>query len=94
MKPEDLGTYYESILTKDVRKESGIYYTPPLIVDDMVENSVGALLKDNTPIDAAKIKIVDPACGSGIFLLSAYQFLLDWYEKHCGKLTSATGRKF
>jgi type I restriction-modification system DNA methylase subunit len=32
-----------------------------------------------TPADAAKLKIVDPACGSGTFLLGAYQFLLDWH---------------
>jgi hypothetical protein len=33
MRPEDIGTYYESILDKEVRKEGGIYYTPPYIVD-------------------------------------------------------------
>ena len=47
MRPEALGTYYESILDKEVRKEGGIYYTPSLIVDYMVENSLGALLKHN-----------------------------------------------
>ncbi|MCZ2122607.1 MAG: type I restriction enzyme HsdR N-terminal domain-containing protein, partial [Anaerolineales bacterium] len=35
--------------------------------------------KSLTPTDAAKLKIVDPACGSGTFLLGAYQFLLDWH---------------
>ena len=33
MKPEDIGTYYESILDKEVRKVGGVYYTPPLIVE-------------------------------------------------------------
>jgi type I restriction-modification system DNA methylase subunit len=93
MKPEDLGTYYESILDKEVRKEGGIYYTPPLIVEYMVANSLGELLKGKTPNEAAKIKIVDPACGGGVFLLGAYQFLLDWHEKHFGKLTLAQRRK-
>ena len=32
-----------------------------------------------TPKEAAKLKIVDPACGSGTFLLGAYDFLLDWH---------------
>ncbi len=32
-----------------------------------------------TPKEAAKLKILDPACGSGSFLIGAYQFLLDWY---------------
>ena len=89
MRPEEIGTYYESILEREVRKEGGIYYTPPSIVDYMVANTVGELLKDKTPEEAAKIKIVDPACGGGIFLLGAYQYLLDWHEKHFGKLTLA-----
>ena len=87
MRPEDLGTYYESILNKEVRREGGVYYTPSLIVDYIVEHSVGELLKDKIPEDAAKIRIVDPACGGGVFLLGAYQYLLDWHAKHTGKLT-------
>ena len=89
MQWENRGTHYESILDKEVRKAGGIYYTPQSIVDYMVENSLGELLKDKTPADVAKIKIVDPACGAGIFLLDAYQYLLDWYEKHFGILTLA-----
>ena len=46
MKPEYLGAYYESILDKEVRKEAGIYYTPPLIVEYMVAESVSGLMKD------------------------------------------------
>jgi type I restriction-modification system DNA methylase subunit len=34
-----------------------------------------------TPKDVSKIKILDPACGSGSFLLGAYQYLLDWHLK-------------
>ena len=33
MRPEELGKYYESILDRELRREQGIYYTPPLIVD-------------------------------------------------------------
>jgi len=32
-----------------------------------------------TPKEAARLKILDPACGSGTFLLGAYQYLLDWH---------------
>ncbi|MCC6125699.1 MAG: N-6 DNA methylase [Pirellulales bacterium] len=34
-----------------------------------------------TPIQAAKLKILDPACGSGSFLIGAYAFLLDWHRE-------------
>ena len=87
MKPEDLGTYYESILDKEARKGGGVYYTPPFIVDYMVENSLGTLLEGKTVDEVAAIKIVDPSCGAGVFLLGVYQFLLDWHEKHFGNLT-------
>ena len=93
MKPDELGKYYESILDKEVRKESGIYYTPQYIVDYIVENTVGKFLKGKTPEEAAKITIVDPACGAGVFLLGAYQFLRNWHEKHFGKLTLTMRRK-
>jgi type I restriction-modification system DNA methylase subunit len=83
MKMDDLATYYESILDREVRKEGGIYYTPPLIVDYMVENSLGAILKNKTPVEAAKIRIVDPACGGGVFLMGGYQFLLDRTRHQC-----------
>ncbi|MCK9419090.1 MAG: Eco57I restriction-modification methylase domain-containing protein [Nitrospirae bacterium] len=33
-----------------------------------------------TPKEASKLKILDPACGSGSFLLGAYQYLLDWHR--------------
>jgi len=36
MRPEDIGTYYESILDKEVRKEGRIYYTLPYIVNDEI----------------------------------------------------------
>ncbi|MHA1279709.1 MAG: Eco57I restriction-modification methylase domain-containing protein, partial [Candidatus Helarchaeota archaeon] len=48
----------------------------------IVKNTVGELLKGKTPREAANIKIVDPACGSGSFLLGAFQYLMDWHEKY------------
>lgn len=93
---EILGQVYERFLGKvirltagghakveekpEVRKAGGVYYTPTYIVEYIVKNTVGELLKDKTPADLflEPIRIVDPACGSGSFLLGAYQFLLDW----------------
>jgi type I restriction-modification system DNA methylase subunit len=64
----------------EVRKAGGVYYTPQYIVDYIVAKTVGKLLEGKTPDEAAQLKIVDPACGSGSFLLGAYQYLLDWHE--------------
>ena len=92
-----LGSVYERFLGKvitltaghrakveekpEVRKAGGVYYTPTYIVDYIVQQTVGKLLENKTPKEAAKLTILDPACGSGSFLLGAYQFLLDWHLK-------------
>jgi type I restriction-modification system DNA methylase subunit len=65
----------------EVRKAGGVYYTPTYIVDYIVQNTVGKLLVGKTPKDVAKLKILDPACGSGTFPLGAYQYLLNWHLK-------------
>ena len=65
----------------EVRKAGGVYYTPTYIVDYIVENTVGKLLVGKTPDQAAELRILDPACGSGSFLTGAYQYLLDWHLK-------------
>jgi hypothetical protein len=65
----------------EVRKAGGVYYTPTYIVDYIVRNTVGVLLEGKTPKEASNLKILDPACGSGSFLLGAYQYLLDWHLK-------------
>ena len=71
----------------EVRKAGGVYYTPAYIVDYIVQNTVGKLLEDKTPRDVAGIgrgnhplRVLDPACGSGSFLIGAYQRLLDWHR--------------
>jgi type I restriction-modification system DNA methylase subunit/predicted type IV restriction endonuclease len=66
----------------EVRKAGGVYYTPTYIVDYIVEHTVGKLLDGKTPKQVEKLKILDPACGSGSFLLGAYQRLLDWHRDH------------
>ncbi len=63
----------------EVRKAGGVYYTPSYIVDYIVENTVGKLLEGLNPDQAAELRILDPACGSGSFLVGAYQYLLDWH---------------
>jgi hypothetical protein len=64
----------------EVKKAGGVYYTPTYIVQYIVKNTVGKLLEGKTPKEAARLRIVDPACGSGSFLIGAYQLLLDWHR--------------
>ncbi|MFZ1761984.1 MAG: N-6 DNA methylase [Nitrospira sp.] len=112
---EILGQVYEQFLGKvirltsghqakieekpEVKKAGGVYYTPAYIVDYIVKQTVGVLCDGKTPKQIAKLTVLDPACGSGSFLLGAYRFLLnyhrDWYvkdgpEKHRKELFQAS----
>lgn len=71
----------EDIDAKSKRKSQGIYYTPRYIVDYIVKNTVGEYLKDKSLNEALKIKILDPACGSGSFLLRAFEELDSYLER-------------
>ena len=66
----------------EVRKAGGVYYTPTYIVDYIVQQAVGPLVEGKSPKQIEKIKVLDPACGSGSFLLGAYDFLLDWHLRY------------
>ena len=63
----------------EVKKAGGVFYTPTYIVEYIVQNTVDKLLEGKTPKQVASLTILDPACGSGSFLIVAYQHLLDWH---------------
>ena len=118
---EILGHIYEQFLGKvitltkghqakveekpEVRKAGGVYYTPTYIVDYIVKNTVGKLCEGKPPKKIEKLRILDPACGSGSFLIGAYNYLnayhRDWYldnlipqlDKGVG-ISTATLRKY
>jgi predicted type IV restriction endonuclease len=67
----------------EVKKAGGVFYTPTYIVDYIVRQTVGRLVQGKTPHQlrgSSPLRIVDPACGSGSFLLGAYQYLLNWHR--------------
>lgn len=65
----------------EVKKAGGVYYTPIYIVDYITRKTIGPLLQEKSPKQIASLRILDPACGSGSFLIGAYQFLLNWYHR-------------
>ena len=97
MPVEILGNAYEQFLGKiiritparsvkidekpEVRKAGGVYYTPQYIVNYIVKNTVGKLVEGKTPNQISELKIVDPACGSGSFLLGAFEYLLNYHSQ-------------
>lgn len=72
----------------EVRKAGGVYYTPQYIVNYIVDNTVGKLIagdsptgKGKTPKEITKMRFADIACGSGSFLITVYERLLDYHKR-------------
>jgi len=86
----------------EVRHAGGVYYTPQYIVDYIVENTVGNILNKGlqplavpmTPEEIEKIKILDPACGSGSFLIGAYQYLIDYHKNWYSHASQSVQKKY
>ncbi len=91
-----LGSIYERFLGKvvnatdkrvtieekpEVRKAGGVYYTPQYIVNYIVDNTVGKLIEGKTPREIAKMRFADIACGSGSFLITVFERLLDYHKR-------------
>ena len=103
---EILGSIYERFLGKtilltaghnakvdykpEVRKAGGVYYTPQYIVDYIVRETIGRKASPTKPMPT--LTILDPACGSGSFLIGAYTYLLDAHLTYYTKDT-ATRKK-
>ncbi|HLJ10145.1 MAG TPA: N-6 DNA methylase, partial [Planctomycetaceae bacterium] len=66
----------------EVKKAGGVFYTPTYVVRYIVNMTVGELLEGKTPLQAARLRILDPACGSGSFLIEAYQNHLEWHRDY------------
>ncbi|MGE3802633.1 MAG: N-6 DNA methylase [Candidatus Kapaibacterium sp.] len=62
----------------EVRKAGGVFYTPDYITRTIVRETLGKAIEGKTPEEITTLRVLDPACGSGSFLLTAYDFLLDW----------------
>lgn len=68
---ELISSIYEIFLDSSKSRKDGVYYTPPKIVDFVLSQLI--------PFDTygEDTKILDPACGSGIFLVEAFRRLVN-----------------
>ncbi len=67
---------YDTFLSDETREKLGAYYTPLPLVDFIMEETLP--LEKITP----EMTILDPACGSGVFLVRAYQRLIEAWKQH------------
>jgi hypothetical protein len=85
---EQLGAVYEQILeyqpagdaaplvrSRDLRKSSGSFYTPRPVTEFLVRSTLAPLVQRRTAEEILSLRIVDPAMGSGAFLVASCRYL-------------------
>jgi hypothetical protein len=81
---EQLGAVYERVLDYTPggvrRKGSGTFYTPRAVTEFVVRRTLAPLVHGRTPEQVLALRIVDPAMGSGAFLVAACRYLASTYE--------------
>ena len=91
---EQLGAVYEQVLdfeprsdtarplrrTRDLRKASGTFYTPRRVTAFVVRHALEPLVRHRSADDILALRVLDPAMGSGAFLVAACRFLADAAE--------------
>lgn len=86
----------EVIEKPEVKKAGGVYYTPTYIVKYIVQQTIGKKIEGKTPAEISSMRFLDPACGSGSFLVGTYQYLLDYhldyYQEHNLSEAEKTGK--
>ena len=107
--PETLSLAYERLLDaasvrdgsaitllsdRRARKRAGAFYTPPYVVDYIVDAALDDWLRGKTAAEAASLRVLDPACGCGAFAVAVYRRLSRWYlEKYLEEGTAAHAAK-
>lgn len=69
---ELISEVYERFIGSDRQRKEGAYYTPAFLVDYILEKTVKLSLKSK-----ASCKVLDPSCGSGIFLVEALRSIIE-----------------
>ncbi len=72
----DAGTFNLNTAAGNERKTTGSYYTPTSLITELLDSAVDPVLddavaKDDPEMALLDLKVIDPACGSGHFLIAA-----------------------
>ncbi len=108
---EQLGAVYERVLeyepapmgapalnrTRDVRRSSGTFYTPRGVTAFLVRRTLEPLISDKSADEILRLRVLDPAMGSGAFLVGACRYLAAAVEEsliregrwHSGDISAA-----
>ena len=71
--------FFDDAHAVDAQATTASYYTPPGLARLVVERTLVPWLERVRPSEPAGVRVVDPACGSGAFLIAAYRVLADYF---------------
>ena len=77
----DEGRLFPSAEIRSKQKSAGAYYTPAAVARFLVRETLGVWLASNQPVRFSDVRLIDPACGSGAFLVAAYRSLLKYWTQ-------------
>lgn len=77
-------TLFPTVVGQDEREQHAAYYTPAAVARYLTERTLGHWLSRAQPADPAEIKVLDPACGSGTFLIASFRLIVAYFESRFG----------
>ncbi|HEX9130121.1 MAG TPA: N-6 DNA methylase [Gemmatimonadaceae bacterium] len=81
--PEILGKTFEALMAAPDRKTSGAFYTPQQLVEDVAAHALASLPDSGTQVESLRqIRVLDPACGSGAFLVHVLERIAALRKEH------------
>jgi len=69
-----------TLVRAERRKATGSYYTPRALTEFVIRRTLSPLVNEATPDEILSLRVLDPAMGSGAFLVAACRFLASAYE--------------
>lgn len=69
-----------AVTDNEERHVTGSFYTPDYIVEHVVQEALTPLVAGKSPVEILRLRVLDPAMGSGHFLLAAVDFLAQAYS--------------
>jgi hypothetical protein len=77
---EFISNIYELFIGKEDQENKGAYYTPLFLVDYILKDTVEKHFENNPEMNSCVT--LDPACGSGIFLVETLRKIIEQYQKN------------
>lgn len=84
---EFISNIYESFIGEEEQSKNGAYYTPTFLVDYILKYTIDDYFKNNPK--EYNCKILDPACGSGVFLVETLRKLINQFKNVTGNSPSS-----